>query len=222
MYTTVRRVYMTTEVMTVHKGLAELKILSDRINKAISEGVFCTAAKHSAAKLNGVSRDEYVKVIQGSYDTAEALLKRQKAIKRSIDLSNAVTSVEVCGITYTVAEAIWMKNSGTYYDQMLLHALQQQYAAATAKINNENGDALESRADSYAEVVYGDKDSKASSSDIIKVREDFIKSNSYELIDPIKILDKINELEKRISEFTAEIDAALSVSNALTSITVSY
>ena len=41
---------MVTEKMTVHKALAELKLLDDRIKKAISGGIYCAANKHSNEK----------------------------------------------------------------------------------------------------------------------------------------------------------------------------
>ena len=56
---------MTTEKMTVHKALAELKLLDDRIEKAIKEGVYCVANKHSNDKIGGVPIDEYIKIMQG-------------------------------------------------------------------------------------------------------------------------------------------------------------
>ena len=49
---------MTTEKMTVHKALAELKILDNRIHSAISDAVFCVANKHSNEKINGIKVDE--------------------------------------------------------------------------------------------------------------------------------------------------------------------
>lgn len=45
---------MTTEKMTVHKALTELKLLDDRIAKAIAEGIYCVANKHSNDKIGGV------------------------------------------------------------------------------------------------------------------------------------------------------------------------
>ena len=53
---------MTTEKMTVHKALAELKVIGDRITNAISTGVFCRANKHSNEKING---DEELGVVSG-------------------------------------------------------------------------------------------------------------------------------------------------------------
>ena len=50
---------MTTEKMTVHKALAELKIVDDRIVSAIDGGTYCVANKHSNDKIKGVSLEEY-------------------------------------------------------------------------------------------------------------------------------------------------------------------
>lgn len=92
-----------TEKMTVHKALAELKLLDERIRKAISEGIYCIANKHSNDKIGGVLLDDYIKIMQGGYDKATDLISRRKAIKRAVVLSNAVTKVTVAGVEYTVA-----------------------------------------------------------------------------------------------------------------------
>lgn len=57
---------MTTETMTIHRGLAELKVLENRIVKTISEAKFCAAAKQSMKKLNGVPIEDYKKDAQSS------------------------------------------------------------------------------------------------------------------------------------------------------------
>ena len=48
----------------------------------------------------------------------------------------------------------------------------------------------------------------------------FVKENSYSILDPLKLEEKIVKLEKEISDFEVNVDAALSVSNAVTSVTV--
>lgn len=213
---------MIAETMTVHKALAEKKLLDARINKAISEGVFCAANKHSNEKINGISIVDYEKIIQGSYDKADDLIRRQSAINRAITLSNAETKIKISDKEYTVAEAIWMKNHGIEKLQALVIAMQKQYRQAQADINRQNGEDLEARADQYVTAIYGQKDGKTNSADIEKVRTDFLASNTYELLDPVHILEKIEELEKKICDFTAEVDSALSCSNALTEITIEY
>lgn len=213
---------MTTETMTVHKALAELKLLDSRIEKAIAEGVYCVANKHSNDKIGGVPLDDYIKIMQGGYDKATDLINHRKAIKRAVVLSNAVTKVSVAGNEYTVAEAIEMKNHGVEFEKLLMNTMNIQYRNAQMQINQENGKDLEQRAEQYVTAIYGQKEGKTNTSDIEKVKADFLKSNQYELVDPLHVLEKIEDLEKKINDLMAEVDSALSVSNALTEITIEY
>ena len=190
---------MTTEKMTIHKALAELKIVDDRIISAINGGTYCVANKHSNEKIKGVPVKEYEGVMQGYYDKATDLIKRRNAIKRAVVLSNATTKVSINGIEYTVAEAIEMKNHGVEFDEKILTALKKQYDKAQAEILKQNGDDLEKRAEQYVIGIYGSKEGKTNTDDFEKTKKDFINANSYELIDPIKILDKINTLEENIA-----------------------
>ena len=213
---------MTTEKMTVHRALAELKTLDARISKTISEGAYCAANKHSNDKIAGVPIDEYIKIMQGGYDKAVDLISRRKAIKRAVVLSNAATRVSIAGIDYTVAEAIEMKNYGVDFDNRLMNTMRSHYDAAQIRINQENGKELEERAEQYVTAIYGQKDGRANTADIEKVKNDFLIANQYELVDPLHVLDKIEDLEKKINDFMADVDSALSVSNALTEITIEY
>ena len=201
---------MTTETMTVHKALAELKLLDGRIEKAIAEGVCCVANKHSNDKIGGVPLDDYIKIMQGGYDKATDLINRRKAIKRAVVLSNAVTKVSVAGNEYTVAEAIEMKNHGVEFEKLLMNTMNIQYRNAQMQIKQENGKDLEQRAEQYVTAIYGQKEGKTNTADIEKVKADFLKSNQYELVDPLHVLDKIEDLEKKINDFMAEVDSALS------------
>ena len=165
---------------------------------------------------------EYTRQMQGGYDKAIDLIKRRKAIKEAVVLSNATTKVTIAGNEYTVAEAIEMKNHGIDFERILKESMEQQYKTAKATILLENGKDLEIRADQYITAIYGQKESKANVADIEKVKSDFLKSNQYELIDPLSVLDKIAELEDYINNFSAEVDSALSVSNALAEIEINY
>lgn len=212
---------MTTEKMTVHKALAELKLLDDRITRAIKDCEVCRSNKHSNDKIEGLSIDEYKKNIQSKYDKANDLIKRRKAIKRAVVLSNAQTNVNINDIEYTVAEAIEMKNKGVYLEVVFKDWMERKLNEAKAEINLVNG-GLEERANQYVTAIYGAKEGNTKAEDIEKVKNDFYKSNQYEIIDPLNVQDKIDELEESINSFMSEVDAALSVSNALTEITIEY
>lgn len=212
----------TVEKMSVHKALAELKIIDSRIEKAIYNGEYCKANKHSNEKIDGRTIKETREYMIGCFDKASDLMKRRNAIKEAVVLSNAITKTPIGDREYTVAEAIWMKNHGMEYYSLLLQELKSQYAQSKAVVERENGKSLSDRADKFVVDMYGTKDQKISNDDMDKARKSFIEANTYDLIDPLDIQKKIDELEAKISEFMAEVDAALSVSNATTEITIEY
>lgn len=213
---------MTNEKMTVHKALAELKVIGDRITTSIQSGAYCRANKHSNDKINGVSVDEFKKQIQGTWDKVNDLIKRRNAIKRAVVFSNATTKVKIGELEMTVAEAIEMKNSGMEYKKILNNTVNSQYSKAIQLMDKENGETLTQKAENYVIGLYGSKEGKTSTDEMEKVRKEFIANNTFELVDPIKVREKIESLEKEISEFESEVDAALSVSNAITEIEVEY
>ena len=134
---------MTHEQMTVHKGLAELKTIDGRINKAISEGVYVIANKHSNEKIKGKSISDFKETMKSSYQKATDLINRRNALKRAIVLSNANTKVTVGGVEYTVAEAIEMKNHGMEFKATLMRTMAYQNDSAQTEINRNSGDAIE-------------------------------------------------------------------------------
>lgn len=210
----------TTEKMTIHKALAELKVLDKRITSSVSVQ-FCVANKHSNEKISGLALKNWKDIAQSNYQKANDLIRRNEAIKRAITISNATTKVKIGDDEYTVAEAIWMKNHGMDSYKMLLRALQNQYGKAKVQCDRENGDTLEKRADEYVFGLFGSKE-KAAGEEIENLRKTFIESQQYEIVDPIKIAEEIQYLEEKISSFESEVDAALSVSNANTEIEITY
>lgn len=211
----------TVEKMTIHKALCELKILDSRINNAISSARFCLANKHSNEKVNGVTVEEYQETMKASYNKASDLIRRREAIKRAVVLSNAKTIVKIGGKEYTVAEAIEMNNHGIDLKLQLKNAMKKQYDSAMTTIISKNS-VVDDKATEYVVGLFGQKESKTANEEYEKARKSYIEANTMELIDPVNILEKIEALEVEIADFTTEIDSALSVSNALTEITVEY
>lgn len=211
----------TVEKMTIHKALCELKILDSRINNAISSARFCLANKHSNEKVNGVTVEEYQETMKASYNKASDLIRRREAIKRAVVLSNAKTIVKIGGKEYTVAEAIEMNNHGIDLKLQLKNAMKKQYDSAMTAIISKNS-VVDDKATEYVVGLFGQKEGKTANEEYEKARKSYIEANTMELIDPVNILEKIEALEVEIADFTTEVDSALSVSNALTEITVEY
>ena len=217
---------MTNEKMTVHKALAELKIIDDRINNAIVSGTYVIANKHSNTKIHGMTIDDFKTSMKSDFQKVSDLIARRNAIKRAVVASNAVTKVKVGDVEYTVADAIEMKNHGMEFKNTLKMYIERQYTNAKNEFDKNSGDSLERRAENYVlSVIQAQpKDSKmAVDSDAMKnLRAQYIKDNTYDIIDPIGVKDVIEKLDNEISGFITEVDAALSVSNALTVLDIEY
>ena len=212
---------MTTERMNVHKALCELKILDERIRKVIMD-CEVVGVKKVAANMVGSQTVEDFKIAQrAAYDKAVDLIRRRTAIKRAVVLSNAVTKVVVCGEEHTVAEAIEMKNHGMENKEALRNRIASRTRGAEDNAILANNDA-ERRADMYMKDLVGGKDVK--SDEIKTIREGYLAGLLVEVIDPLpggakKIL---KDLSDEIDGFMVEVDSALSTSNALTEIEISY
>lgn len=210
------------ETMTIHKALSELKTMEARISAAIVDCNVVVANKHSNAKISGISVQDYCARAKSKYQSAKTLIERRNAIKRAVTRSNAVTEVSIGGKTYTVAEAIDMKSKGCDYLKDLANSLQSQYNKARLVADHENGDRLDTRADEYIKSMYGGADLKNMADEINKMRETFIAAQTVELVDPINASREAEFLREEIDKFLSDVDSALSVSNALTSIEVEY
>ena len=217
---------MTNEKMTVHKALAELKIIDDRINNAIVSGTYIIANKHSNTKIHGMTIDDFKTSMKSDFQKVSDLIARRNAIKRTVVASNAVTKVKVGDVEYTVAEAIEMKNHGMEFKNTLKMYIERQYANAKNEFDKNSGDSLERRAENYVlSVIQAQpKDSKmAVDSEAMKnLRAQYIKDNTYDLVDPLDVKNVIESFDNEISGFLTEVDAALSVSNAVTVLDIEY
>lgn len=213
---------MTTETMTIHRALAEINVLEDRISKLTREAVFCGAAKQSMKKLGGVTIEEYKANGQSSLDKIKDLIARLNAIKRAISESNAVTHRTVCGKDYTIAQIIWMNQHGIDFLCDLLNQMERQYSNAVSVIERANA-SLSDRADDFVIRSNNPNDKDGMSPDAIKdMRDGYIERETMILIDGIDIRKTKDDLADEINKFKAEVDAVLSESNATTDITIEY
>lgn len=217
---------MTQEKMTIHRALAELKTMDDRITKAIDDVTYVVAVKHSAEKIYGVPVADFKENIKSGYQKVQSLMARRDAMKRAVVLSNANTRVTVGDKEYTVAEAIEMKNHGMEYKRYLRNKMVSQQRTAQVALDANSGEALEKKAEQYVLSVISaqPKDSKMSvDSEAMKaLRKTYIENNTYDLIDPLGVTKIMESLMDEINEFETEVDASLSVSNAVTVIDFEY
>ena len=212
---------MIHEKMTVHKALAELKTLDDRINSEITGSVFVRANRHNNMKIFGKTIPDFMTDTESSYQSVKALINRRNAMKRAVVLSNAITKVNIGGVEYTVAEAIEMNNHGMENLVELRNCLREQYSSVKRMVESENGDKLVKACENYIQATFGTKE-KINNPDIEMAQKVYMANNTYDIVTGFDIEKIIKELTDRIDAFKAEVDSALSVSNALTVIEFDY
>ncbi len=208
-----------TRKISVTEGLRELKLLDSRIFSAISNSMFIGSKKKSANNVGNFKESNYVDITKANYQSVNDLIKNRKTLKSAIVQSNALTKVEVGGITYTVAEAIERKSSISY-DKALLTEMKQQYKKATDSVTRENNK-VDSQIDSMLLTYLGkDSDKKLNENDLELITTPYRDKNEWELVDPLNLYEKIQDLEKKITDFETDVDVKLSLVNAVTFIEV--
>lgn len=205
--------------MSITRALKELTLLDKRIDDIIDDAIFVGYAKKSSAKINNIyTRDEFDKLVTSNFDSVQALMNRRLEIKAKIVDSNAKTIVIIGGKEYTVAGAIEAK-SLIHYKKQLLETLVSQLKKATAAVSLAN--------EKVDEKVYSlIKDAKNEDSTPVDLGKDsfitqYRNNHEFDLVNPIKIHEKINQLKEEIENFENEVDFVLSESNAITKITIS-
>lgn len=203
------------EKMLVTQALNELKLLDDRINKAINDAVLVIAAKRSEKKVTpNLTKEEFEIRAKAGYQSILDLIERRKKIKAAVVTSNAVTEVTVHGEEMTVAEAIERKST-IDYEISLLRQMQGQWGAQNREMNMQNI-RMEERIDKYIETFVGKDTSKAKDNELEAMIKPMRESGEYALVDPLSIEKKIADLDDYIKGFRSEVDAILQISNCTT------
>lgn len=207
-----------SRTMTIHAALGEIKKLKQRIDKNISNAVFIGNMKKSADTVNNYAynKEDFKNIVKSNYTSINDLIKELNAIKGAITLSNATTELEIGAETMTVAEAINRKEY-IEYDKRLLERMKYQYGSIIATTTRRNEE-VEHNLNEQITALIG-KDSKAKDN-LTGFMEQYRNSNSWENIDPLNLKEVIDSLEEKIYNFETNVDVALSVSNAITTITI--
>ena len=213
---------MTTEKMTIVSALSELKVLNSRITEEIATATFCDVNKHVMRTLKGKSLNDATAEMQGSYDKITALINRNNAIKKAVTKANAETYVKIGDEQMTIAEAIYMKQTGIELMRQLLMVMTSQYTKARTTIERNNGDALTQNCEAYIVKLFGAGDNKSVSADIEAAKAKYIEENTVDLIEGIDTAKAIETLKNKIDTFEANVDAAITVANATTTIEINY
>ena len=205
--------------ISITRALSELKVLQKRFDKEVSQ-LDVISVQHGLTLMrnSSVKPEDFSEKAKAQLQSVEALQRRIHLIKTKIQQSNAITVVKIGTQEMTVLEAI-IKKSLIENQKDLLARLKKQLILANdnfeaATMSNENKIAKQLEDATKNSTVKLDleveKQIKASVESLYPIK----------MIDPCKLSDKIKALEDEIEEFEANVDFALSESNALTQIEV--
>ena len=206
--------------MTVQRALNELKIIDERLSKRLAEFVVIGTKKVSETRVVETRESivEFENRAKGVLDSVDGLLKRQQELKHAIMTSNATTMIEVAGKTYSVMTAIDRKRT-IENEKLVVKYMRDALIRAEYKVSQEN-DKMESYIQRQTNAMAGGDLSSKKDDYIIAFEKSYREQNSWDLVDPLKIRDLIEQREQEISMFELEIDTALTVSNAITKIEI--
>lgn len=206
--------------MTVQRALNELKIIDERLSKRLAEFVVVGTKKVSEARVVETRESivEFENRAKGVLDSVDGLLKRQQELKHAIMTSNATTMIEVAGKTYSVMTAIDRKRT-IENEKLVVKYMRDALIRAEYKVSQEN-DKMESYIQRQTNAMAGGDLSSKKDDYIIAFEKSYREQNSWDLVDPLKLRDLIEQREQEISMFELEIDTALTVSNVITKIEI--
>ncbi len=205
---------MTKQKMTIHRALAELKLIDSKIEKQISEIIPSGIYQKGKLIENYIKEEDFSKSAKSKFNSVNDLIERKNKIKSAIVEANGVTKVKVSEKIMTIADAINFK-SVVIFKKKLIETLKVRQNQALAQLNKNNA-IVEQRMQSILEATFGKENVKAGKDDVESVRKPYMEANEFHLFDPLKVAEKIEEMEKEIGNFEMEVDAILSEINAVT------
>lgn len=203
--------------ITVTRGLAEMKLLKKRIESKINSSTFIAEKKKSAKKINNVfTIEEFGTEAKANYNSIVDLIERLKIIKSAIVKFNAEQMVIIVDKEMTVADAIERKNN-IEFEKKLLKMMVQQYNSIIATVNRRN-EVMEQNLDNQIQAMIGSDNKKSDGAEAFA--DQYRKTNGYDIVDPLKLKDKIDKLQEDIENFETNVDFVLSEKNSSNKIVI--
>jgi len=214
-----------SEKMLVTQALDERDLLVKKITDKIEKASFIDTIKPNEERVyeKRISREDFAKEAEAAYQQITDLIERFQKLDAAIVASNATTEITTSYGIFTVAGAIALRNrlrgTGSYgndadFEGKLKMKLMSAYAEKV-RFSERNNSMLQSTAESMRLSILG-KDSKTKDEKPLSVVDAYVKENTTELVDPLDIKKKLDELEEKRSTLLTELDTQIKVSNATT------
>lgn len=215
------------ERMLVTQALDERDFLAKKITDKIMAFKAVDFAKHNEEKTWGGKKERkgYEEETKAAFQQIMDLMARYDRIDAAIVASNAAAMIDTSYGRYTVAGAISLKNrlvasalpSKNSFEVRLIQRMQKEYNDCMVAIDDKNRD-LADTAESMRLSILG-KENKTKETRPLEVVDTYVKENTAELVDPLGIEKKLEEMTEKRNKLLKELETQIKVSNATTFIT---
>ena len=217
------------EKMLVTQALDERDLLVKKISDKIAKASFTDVKKHNEEKVmeGRLTEEDFRKDAESAYQQIMDLIHRFEKIDAAIVASNAATMIHTSFGDFTVAGAISlrsrMRGSGSYddkadFEQNLYKKMKNELDKRIMTIESKNKQ-LDTTAENMRLSILG-KDSKTKDDKPLDVVTAYVKENKTELVDPLDVQKKVEEIQEKRAKLLSELDTQIKVSNATTFIEI--
>lgn len=218
-------VMMMEQKMLVTQALDQRDLLVKKICDKIRKASFTETKKHNEEKVmeRRVTQKEFEKEARSSYQQIIDLIHWYDKVDQAILRSNAETIIETSYGTMSIANALALRSrlncsnaydSDSNFEGNLMMKLQEELNEKIRVMEQKNK-GLQNTAETMRLSILG-KDTKTKDETPLKVVDVYVQENTTELIDPLNVRKKINELNERRETILNELDTKIKVSNATT------
>ena len=216
--------------MLVTQALDERDLLVKKITDKINKASFVDIVKANEDKVmvKHITREEFNQQAKANLQQIEDFIDRYQRIDAAIVASNASAKIETSYGTFTVAAAISLRNRlrekrtvnstvqeiVTDFESRLYSKIQREYMARLDDIERKNRE-LQLTAGEMRLSILG-KDSKGKEDKPLEVVDTYVKENTTELVDPLGVQKKMEQLQEKRTTLLAELETQIKVSNATT------
>lgn len=210
---------MKKEQMSVHRALAELKLIDNKIDSHIGDSKFAGIKRKQGNTIQGIDVKTFEQKSLSAFQSIQDLIDRRNAIKSAIVLSNANTKVKIGEKEYTVAEAIDRKNTIRHKID-LIKKLKTTYNNTHLQVIQFN-ESLNEEALNYFKQITENKE-KLNDNSFKALVSAYKEEREKEVVCGFDILEEIERIENETKEFLTNVDYILSESNTETKIEIEY
>ena len=199
-------VMMMEKKMLVTQALDQRDLLVKKICDKIRKASFTETKKHNEEKVmeRRVTQKEFEKEARSSYQQIIDLIHWYDKVDQAILRSNAETIIETSYGTMSIANALALRSrlncsnaydSDSNFEGNLMMKLQEELNEKIRVMEQKNK-GLQNTAETMRLSILG-KDTKPKDETPLKVVDVYVQENTTELIDPLNVRKKINELNER-------------------------